>query len=277
MLPDTLGRDMTAHGCPPRLMRWRATPLMLVVLVAVWLTACASFRSTRGPMKSLYDAHECQAVSETLIVLLPGAYDKPQDFIDEGFVAAVRERKIRADIQMVDAHLGYYNERQILDRLVSEVVRPAMQRGYRRIWFAGISLGGYGTLLYAMKSPEDLAGFFVMAPYLGARDVSVQIEMQGGLENWSSSVQGNTDVDLWRWIQNYSVGKSGLPDAYLGFGSSDRFIQPNGVMAKALLPGHNFVVTGGHDWPTWRRLWRDFLDVAPLPRDESTRGACKAD
>jgi hypothetical protein len=252
------------------------TSLLGFMLAVALLQGCAPLRSTKGPMNSVYDTLECSARPSTLMVFLPGAYDTPQDFIDQGFVSAVRQQKIHADIQLVDAHTGYYTSQQILQRLENEVVGPARAKGYTRIWFVGISLGGYGTLLHAMNHSQTVEGFFIMAPYMGARDLPAQIQKQGGLKNWSSDVNGNVDVDLWRWLQGYGTGKPALPKAYLGYGASDRFAQPNGVLANVLPPGQSFVIPGGHDWPVWQKLFDSFLKVAPLSRLESSDFGCKA-
>ena len=251
------------------------SPLLCFMLVGAFLQGCAPYRSSKGPMNSVYDTLECSTQPATLIVFLPGAYDRPQDFIDQGFVSAVRRQKIHADVQLVDAHMGYYTGQQILQRLENEVISPARAKGYTRIWFVGISLGGYGTMLYAMNHPKSIDGFFIMAPYMGPRDIPAQIEKQGGLEKWSSEVQGNADVDLWRWLQGYGTGKTGLPQAYLGYGASDRFAQPNSVLADVLPPGNTFVTPGGHDWSVWQTLFNRFLGVAPWPRVASGDFGCK--
>lgn len=249
--------------------------LPVLALAVALLQGCAAYRSTKGPMHSVKDTLQCDIPPATLIVFLPGAYDTPRDFIDQGFVSAVREQKIYADIQLVDAHMGYYSDQQILGRLQGEVIGPARAKGYRQIWFVGISLGGYGTMLYAMTHPSVLEGFFLMAPYMGPRDIPAQIERQGGLASWSTDVKSNPDVDLWRWLKGYRGDAAGLPNAYLGYGASDRFAQPNGVLAEVLPAGHSFVIPGGHDWPTWQRLWRSFLKVAPWPRIDSAVSQCK--
>jgi pimeloyl-ACP methyl ester carboxylesterase len=246
-----------------------------ILLVLVFLQGCAPYRSIKGPMDSVEDNLQCRVPPDTLIVFLPGAYDNPQDLITQGFVSAVRERKIYANVQLVDAHTGYYTSQQILQRLEAEVIEPAKVKGYKRIWFAGISLGGYGTMLYAMKHPTALDGFFIMAPYMGWRDIPSEILRQGGLKSWSSPAESNTDIDLWRWLQGYGGGqKSGRPQAWLGYGATDRFAQANGLMATVLPIDHSFVIPGGHDWSTWRQLWAKFLDAAPLPRIDTAASAC---
>ena len=240
------------------------------------MQACALLRSVEGPMQFIDNRLTCDSTPSTLIVMLPGAYDKPQDFIDQGFVAAVRSRRIDADIRLVDAHIGYYSNQQIEQRLENEVVAPARARGYKRIWFAGISLGGYGTLLYSAKNPSKLDGFFVMAPYMGSQDVPAEVQRQGGLKKWSDKTQGNIDVDLWRSLQGYATTSFALPPAYLGFGQSDRFAEINTLFADVLPRERSFVVPGGHDWSTWQKLWAKFLDTAPLPRIDQATHSCTA-
>lgn len=225
-------------------------------------------------MHLVEDLLGCDTKPTTLIVMLPGVYDKPQDFVDQGFVRAVRSRGIDADIQLTDAHLGYYSNQQIVERLHNEVMVPAKAKGYQHIWLVGISLGGYGSMLYSMGKPGLVQGFFIMAPYMGTRDVPTQVQDQGGLRTWASSVQGNLDVDLWRWLKGYATGQADLPVAYLGFGTSDRFVKPNTLLANVLPKDRSFAIPGGHDWETWLKLWNSFLDVAPLPRFEKRQSTC---
>jgi hypothetical protein len=247
--------------------------LCLVFAVAV-LPACMLSRSTEGPMQLVDDLLACDTKPTTLMVMLPGVYDKPQDFVDQGFVKAVRERGIYADIQLADAHLGYYNNQQIVDRLHEEVVLPAKAKGYQKIWLVGISLGGYGSMLYSMSKPGLVEGLFIMAPYMGSREIPTEVRNQGGLRTWSSSAQGNLDVDLWRWLKGYATGQKDLPMAYLGFGASDRFVKPNTLLADVLPQGRSFAIPGGHDWETWLKLWGSFLDVVPIPRYEQHQSTC---
>jgi hypothetical protein len=250
------------------------TRLFCIILMMGWLPGCAPLRSVEGPMNSVTDSAGCRVKPRTLVVFLPGVYDVPQDFIDQGFVRALRERDFHADIQLVDAHRGYYSERQILQRIDDEIVKPARANGYLHIWFVGISLGGYGTLLYARHQPGAVDGFLILAPYMGSAATALEIEDQGGLAAWSSPPRGNADVELWRWLQGYANKPTDRPTAYLGFGRADRFAQPNGVFAQVLPARQVFTVDGGHDWSTWRQLWAQFLDAAPWPRIDRSDNAC---
>ena len=83
--------------------------------------------------------------SDTLLVFLPGAYLKPDEFEREGFIDAVRERHLAADALLVDADVSYYYEQTLSDRLHTEVIEPQRAKGYKSIWLVGISIGGSGA------------------------------------------------------------------------------------------------------------------------------------
>jgi pimeloyl-ACP methyl ester carboxylesterase len=247
-----------------------------LISASTLLQGCASLRAADIPMPVVKNELGCQLAPTTLVVFLPGAYDTPQDFIDQGFVKAVRERGFDVDIQLADAHRSYYSRRQILQRLDADVITPARINGYRHIWFLGISLGGYGSMLYAMTHPDKIDGMVVLAPYLGEPALPLEIERQGGLRRWQADASSGPDAALWSWLQGYSESLNSRPPIYLGFGSSDRFAQPNGLLAQLLAPEQRFVVSGGHDWPEWQGLWSKFLEVAPWPRLAARQTPCQA-
>jgi Putative esterase len=250
-----------------------------LIVICISIQGCSFFRSVEGPMSLIDDYFKCDIRPKTLLVLLPGAYDTPQDFIDQNFVKEVRQRNIYADIRIVDAHIGYYKQRQIVKRLEDEIIAPAKAKGYQKIWFAGISLGGYGSLMYSMDNPSVLDGVFLMAPYLGVNQWPIDIQNQGGLKNWPSidknKNKNDVDVNLWRWLKSYISEPTDKPKTYLGFGSNDRFAQSNGVLVEVLPKENSMIIPGGHDWKTWHKLWTKFLDTAPLQRLDLTTSNCK--
>lgn len=200
---------------------------------------------------------------DTLAILLPGAYDTPDDFLREGFVIAVRERQLPVDLQLVDAHLGYYGDRSVIDRLRQDVVLPARQAGYRRIWLVGISLGGFGALAYAMDHSSEVDGLFLLAPYLGTRGIQKEIAASGDLLRWQPGAAA-TDEDerrLWLWLAQRATGSTAAqPPMWQGYGRDDRFAPAHRLLATALPAAHSQELPGGHDWTVWRALWDAFLD-----------------
>lgn len=244
---------------------------------------------TRIPMDVLRPAGgPCEGPAQlppVLLVMLPGAWSRPPEFIDEGFVAAVRSRGIAADIAIADAHLGYFNERSVLTRLREDVVQPARAQGYRQIWLVGISLGGFAALGYAARYENEVDGLVVLAPYLGRRQLLDEIDAAGGPMAWRSSAHAAPTDDepermVWEWLTARAAASATsatsatratvrLP-VFLGHGDADRFVAAHRLLADVLPAGRSDVVPGGHDWTPWRALWDHWLDRGLLPTDCSS-------
>jgi len=209
--------------------------------------------------------------SDTLLVFLPGAYLKPDEFEREGFISAVRERHLAADSLLVDADVSYYYDQTLSERLHADVIEPQRAKGYKSIWLVGISIGGFGALIHELSRPGSVDGIVALAPYLGRRVLGAEIHKAGGLRTWQAPTgpQPDEEVDrkLWPWFQQYLEPQRSkdLPQLYLGFGLSDRFASNHKLLADALPEGRVFTTEGGHDWPQWRQLWRNMLDVLPVP------------
>lgn len=256
----------------------RAAAATATLLAAVLLTGCGAWRRTTVPIETHLDRAECTPGADTLVVMLPGAYSESSEFLTEGFVPALRERRIAADVLRVEAHLGYYNRRSIVDRLEADVFEPARRpgSGYRAVWVVGISIGGFGALLHEAQHPGRVDGIVLIAPYLGQRLLSTDISVAGGLARWNPPIGGTpleqAESGIWRWLQTQAqvappvaTGQPPRVPIYLGYGLDDRFAFSHRLLADALPAQRVFTTPGGHDWPEWRRLWGQALDVLPLP------------
>jgi pimeloyl-ACP methyl ester carboxylesterase len=232
------------------------------------LGGCSLLREpSRIKMDLLYDDRACPATqAPVLLVLLPGAFMSPQELVEQGFVAAVRERGLAVDVAIANAHIGYAQDGSIGQRLHEDVILPARAWGYRRIWLAGISLGGFVALAYEVSFPGTIEGIFAIAPYLGRRTLLDRIVAAGGPAAWARQTPADeTDIDarVWRWL---AAPPPRAPQVWLGVGREDRFADSHRVLA-ALLPADRVaVVPGDHDWPPWRTLWAQWLDRGLLPR-----------
>ena len=244
----------------------------LLLASALMLEGCGIFRPVKATLDTRIEVSSCNARTDTLLVFLPGAGSDPQEFVQEGFVREVQDRRIAADVMLVDAHMGYYNNRTIVDRLDADVFKPARAAGYRNIWLVGISIGGFGALLNEELMPGQVAGIVLLAPFLGRRELSTDIYLEGGLRAWRAPV-GPLPLDemetrLWRLLQTNGAASqpaAGRPPLYLGYGLGDRFAFSHRLLAAALPRERVFTTPGGHDWPEWRRLWQQALGVLPLP------------
>ena len=195
--------------------------------------------------------------ARTRVVMLPAAYSAPADFVRYGFVSAVRERSLDVDLVFAEFGLEEMIDRSLFSRLREELIVPARELGCT-VWLGGISLGGYVALCCAERHPKELAGLCLFAPYLGSHLVTAEIE-RAGIGGWMPVVREDDDERrIWRFIRG--LREASLP-VHLGLGREDRFAGRHRLMAAALAPCNVDTVSGGHDWPTWRKLWDRFLEA----------------
>jgi pimeloyl-ACP methyl ester carboxylesterase len=191
------------------------------------------------------------------VVLLPPAYSAPEDFVEAGFVEAVRARRLDLDLSFVAPELRDVTDRTLIAAVLEEFIAPARAQG-TPLWLGGVSLGGYLALCCAEREPGALAGVALFAPYLGSYLITGEIA-RAGLAAWTEPEGAEDDEErrIWRFLKN----RRSQPKIHLGLGREDRFAERQRVLAAALKPGEVDTVSGGHDWPTWRRLWDNFLDA----------------
>lgn len=244
---------------------------LLGAALALPLGACALRPPpVRTPMQTLQFPAAPGRRAPALVVMLPGAYSTPKEFVDEGFVDALRQRRVAADVVIADAHVGYFQDRSVLVRLREDIVAPARAAGYAQLWLVGISLGGFGSLGYAARRPDDLTGVLALAPYLGKRTLQKEIIDAGGPAHWRRQTFAREADDLEREVwESLTAPPAGAPPVWLGYGRDDRFADAHRLAAQALPPARVFEVPGGHDWPPWRALWNAWLDRGLLPREGS--------
>jgi pimeloyl-ACP methyl ester carboxylesterase len=254
----------------------RLPSTLLWLAIAMGLGGCAQWRPATVPLRTIAEPARCAVPPNTLLVLLPGSYSLPEEFQREGFVTTVRDSQLAADVVLVDAHVGYYNQRSIIDRLRDDVIQPARAKGYKQVWLVGISIGAVGAMIYADARPGDVDGVVLIAPFLGSYLSAQEIRNAGGLAAWRAPdlpSQGDIDLTLWRWLQAQT--RPGPADGklplYLGYGLDDRFVFNDKVLSQAMPPSQVSTAEGGHDWPAWRVVWRQIVAALPLPRDP----ACK--
>ena len=258
-----------ARFASPWLRRKRPRALVAALVLLSSLTGCALFFPTKDHLDVVRVASNCPTHADTLLVFLPGRYDAPQDLIDHGFIEALRAAGVHADVALPDLHFGYYLNRSAVDRLREDIILPAQRQGYRHIWFAGISLGGLGALLYLQQQPGVIDGAFLIAPYLGGDAIHRDIAAAGGLARWNGASPKAEDFerDLWLWLREHApqAGRPGEPQLYLGYGAQDRFAASNALLAAVLPPEHTMTTEGGHEWAPWLRVWKVMLGKGALP------------
>ena len=231
------------------------------LLPALLFSGCAFWGGDK-PLETL--TYRSQDPSnESLIVFLRGRGGSHEDFAEEGFIDSVRQRGLAYDMMAPDAHLGYYFSETLVPRLKKDVVDPAKAQGYRRIWLVGVSMGGLGALMYTRSHPEDVAGVYLIAPFLGYSDIIDEIAEAGGVRSWSP---GNYDPSedwqrmLWDWLKTVGENPSDWPPIYLGYGVDDDFATAHGLLGEILPQDRIFETQGGHTPDAMKRAWLLFLD-----------------
>jgi pimeloyl-ACP methyl ester carboxylesterase len=260
-------------GLPASPQRRHALATAGALVLSNGLAGCALlFRPSPIKMDVLYDDRGCTLQAPVLLVLLPGANMAPAEMEREGFVAALRQRRLAVDVAIADAHLGYVYDGSVLSRLHEDVIAPARAQGYRRIWLAGISLGGFVAMGYALQHPGEIEGLVALAPYLGRQQLQQEITAAGGPVAWRRGAQArqandngdtdDTDQRLWLWL---SALPASAPPLWLGYGRDDRFAAGHRMLAELLPPTRVSTAEGGHEWSPWRALWSQWLDRGLLP------------
>lgn len=240
----------------------RVANLPILLVVSVLLSGCFGLRPTQVPIPSIETAAP-EARSETLVVMLPGYGDRADAFIQAGFEDAGRLHGF--DTVAVDAHIGYYMRRSLLERIHEDVVLPARAAGYEDVWLLGISMGGLGSLLYASEYPEQVDGVILLAPFLGDRSAIETIVDSGPLADWNGEGQGlkEHEIRIWSYLRDARTGQDTTP-VILGYGLSDGNAQGYEELIDYMNPTRVYTLDGGHKWVTWRPLWDQIATEYPL-------------
>jgi len=241
-------------------MRRMMRRLSIGVLLGL-LSGCAAFAP--APMEVLTYANPHQeADHRCLFVFMRGIGGSHHSFEEEGLVADVWKHGLTFDVAVPNAHLGYYGKRNLVTRLKEDVIDPARARGCRKIWLVGVSMGGLGALLYLRERPEDVAGVYLISPFLGTQPFLDEIEEAGGVGSWEPGAY-DTEDDwqrmLWHWMKTSLAGHP-EKSVYLGYGADDHYRTGSQLLARLLPSGRVYVIQGGHDYQTFKTLWKTFLE-----------------
>jgi len=225
----------------------------IALTAAPLLSGCIGLAPTETPMPSIETTNEGSR-ARSLVVMLPGRGDRADVFMREGFQEAGQH--FGFDTVAVDAHLGYYMQRSLLERLHEDIVIPARATGYEKVWLLGVSMGGLGSLLYASEHPTQVDGVILLAPFLGDRSAIRTIVDSGPLETWDGEGEGLKDYEIaiWKYIRDATRGADQTP-LILAFGLSDGMADGYEELLDVIRPSRVYTHEGGHKWTTWKPLW----------------------
>jgi putative tributyrin esterase len=152
-----------------------------------------------------------------------------------------------------------------LPTVVSSFFRVSHRR--EDTFVAGLSMGGYGAVKWALRQPERFAA---VASLSGALDVE-EIRRTEERRPLFDRVFGDAvpaDDDVLRLLSD--VDPSTAPRLYVGCGTEDRLYDANVRFTDAArargLDVHVDFRPGEHEWGLWDATIRDVLAWLPLPR-----------
>jgi len=236
--------------------------LLMVGVGALVLFAQGCMSTPRAPLR-VVRWQVGQGPPEAVFVLLPGRWDRPEDFVRHGFLALLAEEGWSAEVVGCDLHVGYFRQGTAALRLGEDVLGKLAPYQRECTYLVGISLGGLGAILADHQFPGPWK-LVLLAPYLGER--------KRGRQNLDPKVAslGKTNP-LAPQLLSWLASRAPQPRLWLGYGASDPYAPGHAFLASQLPADHVVLLPGGHDWPTWRRLFRTLLHRLPrttcLPRE----------
>lgn len=135
---------------------------------------------------------------------------------------------------------------------------------------AGLSMGGYGALKWALRHPEQFAA---AASLSGATDVASRVKQSDGQNELFHLIFGDDDItgtpdDLLWLIKQNSQHHNPQPELFQWCGTED-FLYDQNVAFKETCARHDYPLTtefssGDHNWAYWDEKIQDVLKWLPL-------------
>lgn len=237
------------------------------------------------------------------LVLLPAGYDKSQErypvlYLLHGlggdhtnWVKLTGLTSYAASYRMIivtpDAKDGWYSNSAFLkdanyeDHIINDVI-PDAEKKYRTIQtkfqrgIAGLSMGGYGAIKYALRYPGKFGFAAGLSPSI---QFPAALEDSAIVKRWSRpsikdlrALFGTTRNDSWKQNDLFAIAEnanaSAVPYLYLSFGSQDGILEIPGLthdlaalLRKKGIAFEMHEYPGDHNWKFWDREIRTVLSL----------------
>lgn len=226
--------------------------------------------------------YETSERSYPVLYLLHGATDNHTGWVQFGEVLHITDKAIKEGkatpmiIIMPDADtkvMGYFNvpdykyEDFFFNELVPHVEQKFRIRGSKRYRaVAGLSMGGGGTFMYALRHPELFSSACPLSAYVGP------LSKEQNREGFKRRFPTASDADADQYFENYNalnlLAKANVDDVksvrwYIDCGDDDFLYEGNSLMhiemRKKEIPHEYRVRDGGHRWTYWRTALPEVL------------------
>ena len=210
-----------------------------------------------------------------VLYLLHGAGDDQTAWVQFGEVLRITDKAIKDGtatpmiIVMPDANTGqrgYFNEvewryedfffEEFLP-YVEEKFRIKRDKRYRAL--AGLSMGGGGTFMYALRHPELFSSACPLSAYIGPltmKDLKTRMERRNQKITQSELEKYFADHNALNLIETVPEEDIQSVHWYIDCGDDDFLFEGNSLvhiaMTKKKIPHEYRVRDGGHSWTYWR-------------------------
>jgi enterochelin esterase-like enzyme len=227
----------------------------------------------------LPDGYESSSLRYPVLYLLHGNAQTLHSWSVSGRIQITADRLIASGeipptlIVMPDAGTTWYVDRK--EKMESAFVNdllPDVETQFRAVAardgrvIGGLSMGGYGSLRFALKYPEKFAAAALLSPAIYDPEPP-EISSARRVGVFGSP---NYDGEIWKQlnypalIDGYFAKKQFVP-MYIVSGDDDEFvIEPEAAKLYSLLrsrrhPAELRIVDGGHDWRVWETTIGDAM------------------
>ena len=225
-----------------------------------------------------------------VLYLLHGGGGNQNDWIQKGELQRIADKAIEEGkaapmiIVMPDAEMTFYmnnvsGKYQFEDFFMQELIpfieknyRCRSEKRYRAI--SGLSMGGYGSLLYAIHHPELFSACAAKSPAIRTDEQIVEIPHNEYLRRFRSAMgelkEGEPRItEFWNQnsilflVKQMKEEQKKLVRIYIDIGDDDFLYKGNSllhVLMRYLNIPHEFRVRNGtHEWEYWRSGLPDVL------------------
>ena len=214
-----------------------------------------------------------------VLYLLHGNSQKGYDWVTSGHVVETADALTAAGtmpaaiIVMPDAGTTWFVDRkEKMETAVLEDLIPEIERSFRTVatrqgrLVAGLSMGGYGAMRFALRYPEKFAAAALLSPAIYSpeppEDSSARRVGVFGAPDYDARIWKSLNYPaLW---EDYLRKGISVP-MYVNSGDDDRFYtEAEATAFYSLLrrnnqPAELRIVNGGHNWAVWSATLGDAL------------------
>ena len=232
-----------------------------------------------------YDPHESRTMRYPVLYLLHGLAGSHDDWVSNKAHLAEYAAQYHIIIVTPEGHDGWYTDsatapNEKYESYIVQELLPDVERRYRTLStrdaraIAGLSMGGYGALKFAVKYPDKFIFAASMSGALGAPVWNVNdkemidfikpslARVYGAMDN---PVRAANDIfKLYDALPPERIAQ--LPFIYLDCGTEDFLIDSNrafdALLLKHKIPHEFRELPGKHEWPYWDSQVQEILRLA---------------